>query len=458
VIHIPPQLIQSLKNVPGFEEESFIKIHLSGQQVTSIRTNPAKFNIDLSALNITSPVPWCETGYYLEARPSFTFDPLFHGGAYYVQEASSMFLEQAIKQHMDLSKSLRVLDLCAAPGGKSTHLLSLLSSNSLLVSNEVIKSRVNILEENLAKWGGTNTIVTNNDPQQFAAMENYFDLIVIDAPCSGSGLFRKDPDAVKEWSEANVEHCSRRQQRILTDIWPALKENGILIYSTCSYSTQEDEEILDWLSEHGEAASLRLQPDPSWQIIETTAERSGAYGYRFFPDKIQGEGFFIACMQKISGEVQPFLKPRTVKYEKCSRKERSIIEPWISQTDNLELFRIDDSVHAFPVHLLQDLGILQSKLYIKKSGVRVGKIMGEELVPDHELALGGFVDPAIQRISLSKENALKYLRREEIRISSGKKGWALVTYHELAIGWIKNLGNRINNYFPKSLRILKREE
>ena len=180
-------------------------------------------------------------------RPSFTFDPLFHAGTYYVQEASSMFLEQALKQSVDLSQPLRVLDLCAAPGGKSTLLQSLLNKESLLVSNDVIKSRAAILEENIVKWGAANVVVTNNDPAHFARLENYFDAIVIDAPCSGSGLFRRDPEAINEWSENNVQLCSQRQQRIVADVWPALKQNGILIYSTCSYSAEEDEAILDWM-------------------------------------------------------------------------------------------------------------------------------------------------------------------------------------------------------------------
>src|ERR1044071_5586576 len=192
-------------------------------------------------------IPWTEYGHYLSQRPSFTFDPLFHAGCYYVQEASSMFLEQALKQTIDLSKPLRVLDLCAAPGGKSTHILSLISKDSLLVSNEVIRSRAKILKDNIVKWGYSNVVVTNNDPKDFQRLENHFDVIVVDAPCSGSGLFRREPEAIEEWSINNVQLCCQRQQRILADIIPALKGGGILIYSTCSYSPQEDEQIVQWM-------------------------------------------------------------------------------------------------------------------------------------------------------------------------------------------------------------------
>src|SRR5436190_4820828 len=255
---LPKKLLQSLQGIEGFDRDAFESIHARSEQITSIRINPSKdFEFGISNFE-TGPVPWCQYGYYLKERPSFTFDPLFHAGCYYVQEASSMFLEQALKQTVDLSKPLRVLDLCAAPGGKSTHIQSLISPGSLLVSNEVIKSRCNILKDNIIKWGCENVVVTNNDPKDFAKLENYFDVIVVDAPCSGSGLFRKEPDAIEHWSENNVALCSQRQQRILADVWPSLKEDGILVYSTCSYSKEEDEDIVKWMNEKFLAANCQL--------------------------------------------------------------------------------------------------------------------------------------------------------------------------------------------------------
>lgn len=235
-MQLPEQLLKSMESVKGFDKEAFDKVHQSGEQVTSIRVNPAK-RTEIKSQN--SKIPWADAGFYLEQRPSFTFDPLFHAGTYYVQEASSMFLEQALKQTVDLSQSIKVLDLCASPGGKSTHIQSLISKDSLLVSNDVIRSRANVLKDNIIKWGCENVVVTNNDPKDFSKLENYFDMIVVDAPCSGSGLFRRDPVAIDEWSENNVQLCSQRQQRILADVWPALKKDGILIYSTCSYSKKK---------------------------------------------------------------------------------------------------------------------------------------------------------------------------------------------------------------------------
>ena len=256
-MQLPKPLLDSLKSVKGFNKETFEKVHASGEQVTSIRVNPAKGSmvngewsmgnsIHHSPLAIHQKIPWTQNGFYLFKRPSFTFDPFFHAGCYYVQEASSMFLEQALRQTADLSSSLKILDLCAAPGGKSTHIQSFISQDSLLVSNDVIRSRANVLKDNIIKWGCKNVVVSNNDPKDFTKLENYFDVIVVDAPCSGSGLFRRDPEAIDEWSENNVQLCSQRQQRILADIWPALKQDGILIYSTCSYSAEEDEEICKW--------------------------------------------------------------------------------------------------------------------------------------------------------------------------------------------------------------------
>ena len=326
---LPSTLLDSLDEIEGFAREAFQAVHQSGEQVTSIRFNPKKWPVagDASLVSLRTPevpaispvrpghpggqfpnfpisqsIPWSSHGYYLNERPSFTLDPLFHAGCYYVQEASSMFLEQALKQTVDLSQPVKVLDLCAAPGGKSTLIQSFITSDSLLVSNEVIKSRVNVLQENLIKWGGANVVLTNNDAKDFASLYDYFDLLVVDAPCSGSGLFRKDPEAIGEWSENNVKLCSQRQQRILADAFSSLKKNGIIIYCTCSYSTEENEEILDWMAEKFKVESLRLTIKKEWNIVETQSMHHNLFGYRFYPDKLKGEGFFIACLQKKEGE------------------------------------------------------------------------------------------------------------------------------------------------------------
>src|SRR4051812_16448287 len=308
---LPDSFLQSLKDVKGFDRLAFEAVHAQGRAEVSIRLNPAKLAMDgppsalpddslqekISGVFDTAAVndqrfikdarvPWCDLGYYLSQRPSFTFDPLFHAGCYYVQEASSMFLEQALRQLLDLSKPLKVLDLCGAPGGKSTHIQSLISPESLLVSNEAIKNRSHVLVDNLIKWGSVNVIVTNNDPSAFQKLEGFFDVMVVDAPCSGSGLFRRDEEAIDEWSLNNVQLCSQRQKRILADVIPALKENGLLIYSTCSYSKEEDEEIADWLVDEFEMKNEKLKIEEGWNIIESFSEKTNSAGYRFYPNRL----------------------------------------------------------------------------------------------------------------------------------------------------------------------------
>ena len=370
-----------------------------------------------------------------------------------------MFLEQALKQTVDLSQPLKILDLCAAPGGKSTLIQSLMSNESLLLSNEVIKARVNILEENITKWGANNVIVTNNDPKDFQRLENYFDVIVIDAPCSGSGLFRKDPGAIDEWSENNVQLCSQRQQRILADVLPALKDGGVLIYSTCSYSELEDEAICDWIAGTWKTGvgSLQLAVEAGWGIVETQSEKHKAWGYRFFPDKVKGEGFFIAAFKKKQDESS---RPQDNRRQKAksrsqalAKTEIEILKPYIKEPEQFFFINQKDEVLAIPLHLNDDLALIQSALYIKKAGVKMGKVIRGELIPDHELALSTIISPSVKRIDIDEATALQYLRREEIAVNSSETGWFLITYLGSALGWIKILPNRVNNYYPKEWRI-----
>lgn len=454
---LPKSLIQSLQNVPGFDKEAFEKVHASGEQITSVRLNPKKiFNIQSSILHESEKIPWNDYGYYLPQRPSFITDPLIHAGAYYVQEASSMFLEEALKQTVDLSKPIKILDLCAAPGGKSTLIQSIISDSSLLVSNEVIKTRASILSENITKWGATNVVVTNNDPKDFQRLDNYFDVIVVDAPCSGSGLFRKDPEAINEWSEQNVQLCHQRQQRILADVLPSLKDGGVLIYSTCSYSKDEDEEICDWLINDCHLASVKYFLHPDWNIVETTSVQHNAYGYRFYPDKLKGEGFFIAAFKKsdMSASVDRRVGKNRNKTEKISDKEYEIIKPLLKNPQDFSFIKLKDEVLAIPAQFADELSVLQSALYIKKAGIKLGTIIRDQLVPDHELALSTIIASSIPTVAVDKETALEYLRKEEIKLDVVEKGWVLLTYQQLPIGWVKILPNRVNNYYPKEWRIL----
>ena len=455
-MQLPNELVRSLAGINGFDKEAFIKVHNSGEQVTSIRMNRFKSNVrsetsndifHVSTFTFNSKVPWTEYGFYLESRPSFTFDPLFHAGCYYVQEASSMFLEQALKQTVDLSQPLRVLDLCAAPGGKSTHILSLISDDSLLVSNEVIRSRANILHDNIMKWGCSNAMVTTNDPRDFQRLENYFDVIVIDAPCSGSGLFRRDPEAIEQWNGQNVMLCSQRQRRILADVLPALKNEGVLVYSTCSYSKEEDEDIVSWLKAELTMENEELKIDPGWNLTKTDN------GYRFWPDKVKGEGFFISCFRKKKGNEKETLLPK-IKAEKFSKQEIEILTKYIAD-DEVTYVRNGKTIHAVPHKLLADVNFLSSKLNTINFGTRVGELIRDKLIPEHSLALSRILHRDIPKLELNYEQAIQYLKKKELSLDVDKKGWGLVSYGGHPLGWINILSNRINNYYPKELRILK---
>jgi 16S rRNA C967 or C1407 C5-methylase (RsmB/RsmF family)/NOL1/NOP2/fmu family ribosome biogenesis protein len=444
-MQLPKLLLDSLESVKGFDKQAFEKVHASGEQVTSIRINPNKDFMPPKA-GPNSKIPWCETGYYLDSRPSFTFDPLFHAGCYYVQEASSMFLEQALKQTVDLSQPLKVLDLCAAPGGKSTHIQSLISKESLLVSNEVIRSRANVLKDNIIKWGCNNVIITNNDPKDFTKLENYFDVIVVDAPCSGSGLFRRDEEAMNEWSLNNVALCSQRQQRILADVWPALKKDGILIYSTCSYSKEEDEEILEWMSSAFRVQRLELRVDENWHIVESS-------GYRFWPDKVKGEGLFLACFQKMDGEEILSFKTKNKK-ETVSKTEMEVIEKWVKK-EKKQFIKNDATIYAWPEKLAADFNFLLNQLRVIYSGTIAGELVRDKLIPDHALAMSNLIPDSIPRIELEHEQAIFYLQRKNLFLKQGDIGWHLMTYQGQNLGWVNILPGRINNYYPKELRILK---
>ena len=357
-----------------------------------------------------------------------------------------MFLEQALKQTVDVTRSLKVLDLAAAPGGKSTHIQSLISGDSLLVSNEVIRSRSNILKDNIIKWGCDNVVVTNNDPRDFARLENYFDVIVVDAPCSGSGLFRRDEEAIGEWSENNVQLCSQRQQRILADVWPSLKKDGVLIYSTCSYSKDEDENIIKWMDATFNIQHLTLNVQHNWKIVESTE------GYRFWPDKVKGEGFFIACVKKLDGEDENEIRARK-KIELLSKKEAEIVKGWVKETDH-EFVKVMGSVYAVPKKLLTGVNVFSNNLHVIYFGTLIGELVRDKLIPGHALAMSHLIADTVERVELSYDQSIAYLKKKELNIGPGK-GWKLVSHKNYPLGWINVLSNRINNYYPKELRILK---
>ncbi len=448
-MQLPAALLESLTGLPGFNADLFSAAHNRPETIISVRLNPRKTISSVAGQPVSGlkRVPWAGTGFYLDTRPSFTFDPFFHAGCYYVQEASSMLLEQALEQLLDLDQPLRVLDLSAAPGGKSTHIQSLISDESLLVSNDVIRSRAMVLRENIIKWGCENVAVTNSDPKDFFHLGAYFDCIVVDAPCSGSGLFRKDPESVKEWSLHHVQLCSQRQQRILADILPALKKGGVLIYSTCSYSKEEDEDITRWLRDEFSLDYVPLVIDPAWGITDT------GMGYRCWPGKTRGEGFYISCFRKRTGEeLRPVKLKRKPVY--AGTGEVGIIGRWMN-TEGFRLIKHENTVYAWPRMLADDFLVFRDTARLLYSGVLAGELVRDKFLPDHALALSRRVSENVPRAALHYEEAIKYLQRKDPGISVNSRGWHLAAYEDQPLGWLNVLSNRINNYYPKESRILK---
>lgn len=450
MLSLPSEFLESLALVPGFDRDAFVASHQQDQQkLTSIRLNPFK-PVDLD-FELGSPIPWLKNGYYLAERPSFTLDPLFHAGAYYVQEAGSMFLDFALRSALDLQKPLKILDVCAAPGGKSTLLNSLLKPEDLLVSNEIIKSRSLILSDQMGKWGSANSIVINNDPPKLKEITSLFDVIVVDAPCSGSGLFRKQPEAIAEWSLEAVAACSTRQKNILESLVPEMKAGAYLFYSTCSFSRQENEEIVTWLIENYDLNYVTVPINSSWGIVDT------GLGYRFYPNKTNSEGFFCALLQKQDTDAEEN-RPKLGKNNllTLNKEELKICESILGKFSN-DLIKKNDFIYYMPQQVRDFVSQFEKQVYFRKAGVCVGEIKGRDLVPDHELALANLDSLNIHHETLDKSEALQYLRKEAMPSKKGVPGFSLMTYKGLGIGWAKLLPNRINNYLPNQARVLMKD-
>jgi 16S rRNA C967 or C1407 C5-methylase (RsmB/RsmF family)/NOL1/NOP2/fmu family ribosome biogenesis protein len=447
-IQLPDQLFETFP-LSDSEKESFAAAHQQHPSI-SVRVNPYK---SIDTFQHLPKVPWCPDGYYLAERPNFTADPLLHAGCYYVQEASSMFLDYALRHISVPDSPIVCVDLCASPGGKSTLASSLLHHESLLISNEVVPSRVGVLAENMSKWGRLNTWVSNSDPKQFGKMKNSVDLLLVDAPCSGSGLFRKMPEYAQEWDLSMVQTCALRQERILTDALPCLKEGGYLIYMTCSFCRAENEDMVDYLIENFSLESIALDPPDQWGIQITESSLHKGKGYRFFPHKLQGEGFFLACFKRLShDESEPDIRQQkefrnsTVLDLLSSYLE---YEPLSCVQQGDQVFALDQRHHA-------KLNYVSKYLKLIKKGMYCGKMIRNELIPEHELAMSVHIKKEIPSVELDLNEAIRYLQRESIQPDSPKKGWLLVRYKGWPLGWIKNLGNRTNNYYPAAYRIVNK--
>ncbi|RYU94768.1 methyltransferase RsmF C-terminal domain-like protein [Emticicia agri] len=442
---LPEAFSLQMQHILGEEYQAFVE-SLSAPTPVTVRLNQRKKTTD--PVITQGNVAWHADAHYLAERPVFTLDPAFHAGAYYVQEASSMFVAEAIRQTTDLNKSLKVMDLCAAPGGKSTLLASLINDKSLLVANEVIKSRVGVLKENLEKWGFPNYIVSNHDPEEMIDLEGFFDVVLTDAPCSGEGLFRKDPNAMNEWSENNVQLCCARQKRILQAAAMLVAPGGILCYSTCTYNEKENELNAQWLTQVADFEHIKLKIPAEWGIVERK------FGYQFFPHKVRGEGFYLSVFRKTRGEQQE--ARGKIKLNRLPQKKVEVLKEWLQTPDVFEYFeKPDGQIVAIPTHLSNEYAVLFRALHKRSSGLEIGQFKGNDFIPSHDLALSTAIAKDLPAVELSKEDALKFLKRENLGVdlSEQPKGWLLARYQGLNLGFMKVIGNRINNYLPKEWRI-----
>lgn len=394
-------------------------------------------------------VSWCNEGYYLSERPLFTADPLFHAGAYYVQEASSMFLQEIL--HQLVPKNSKILDLCAAPGGKSTLISQFVNNEGLLVCNETVRSRAYILAENMIKWGNDAVVVTSNQPEDFERLPSFFDVVVVDAPCSGEGMFRKDAGAIDEWSENNVKMCASRQKTILEQVWKTLKPDGILIYSTCTYNREEDEKNVEWIELELGAEFLPVNIEKYPEIT------SFGKGYRFFPHQVKGEGFFIAALRKTSDASvsnQKTVKKKIKGLDAKIPREIENLKNGLKFPEKWKIYQQKNQIFAFDKDKSDWLEAIRTNLNVLTFGIHLAEQKGTDFIPNTGLALSKQINLSnFNRIELDKKTALQYLKKEAIDLPEVEKGFVLLTYQSLPIGWVKNLGNRCNNLYPSEWRI-----
>ncbi len=452
-VSLPDKFVQNTKEHLGTQNaEVLFDTLLNTKPVTAVRTNILK-QIP-TQLELTNPISWCANGFILNARPNFTHIPQLHAGAFYVQESSSMFVGEIVRK----LKPNRALDLCAAPGGKSTHISSVIPKHSILVANEVIRPRATILAENVQKWGQGNTIVTSSDAVRFGRMGEYFDLIVVDAPCSGEGMFRKDPQSREQWSWENVNLCADRSRRIVADVWPALQTGGQMIYSTCTFNRLENEETVQWICKNLGAEVVQIQYPQG--AMDT------GFGAHFFPHLVQGEGLYVALLQK----TQPSednqntnsynAKAMKTPLAKLPKPDTELLKQWIGNNIDANAaekeFRIGgNAIWAYGEQMAQEIDYIMNFVSVIYSGIEMGVIYHNELKPAHALSLA--VDCVFTEEShLDYDEAINFLKKGTLSPNVYKNGVSRVMFEGVGLGWAKGIaGKRVNSLYPAPWRILK---
>ena len=440
---LPELFVKQLQELVPDEWEALVDAITSTEPSVAVRVNDARgVTLPCSA----QQVPWCDQGFYLVDRPAFTFDPDWHAGRYYVQDASSMFISHVIKQL--IHEPIRYLDLCAAPGGKTTAALQALPTGSLVVANEIVPPRARVLADNIIRWGNPHCVVTSNSPAHFGKLTHFFDVIATDVPCSGEGMMRKDDEAVAQWSPQLVEQCAERQLGILADAWNALRPGGLLIYSTCTYNRQENEEIADFIVNKLGATSLELPVEPSWNIHPAIG--SDCHCYRFMPHRVDGEGLFMAVFRKDSDAPRQDIRIKGKNTKKCDE----IGKNWLADPDYFTIEQQGDLLIATPVEWRNEVVALRASLNVLHAGVELATVMGHKTMLHHALAMStARAADAFPVCEVDYPTALRYLRGESITID-GPRGYVLIAHEGAILGFANNLGNRANNLYPKPQRIL----
>ena len=448
---LPADFILNMRQQLGDSEAERLFESLDSQSPVSIRKNSAKWH----GGEIGTPIPWCEEGRYLDSRPQFTTDIPFAAGAYYVQEAGSQFIDHILRSEGICSG--KILDMCAAPGGKSTLYSSAVGSRGLVVANEYVRNRANILADNIRKWGLGNVVVTNNDPAHIAAFEEWFDVVAVDAPCSGEGMFRKDEVARTEWSANSVEVCAARQKTILAEAWKSLKAGGLLIYSTCTFNTTEDEGILEWMnSEWGDEICPSTIITPPVGCDAEQVKIGDFQGFKFFPHRVDSEGFFVAVARKREDVGGRSSAPKGRKKIMADAPKEAVRElsKWIAEEQNVRFAAVADTFYAYPADYYEDIKMLAHNLTVIYSGVEMGQIFKGKLKPEWPLSQSVWYNiKAIPAVEVECETALDYLRKKDITAAQFEEGLNLVVCDGYPLGFVKRIGNRVNNTYPNSLKI-----
>ena len=466
---------QILQLLPQVEAEKLFHAIENTEPSVAIRLNAAKCNPADAAQVPGERVPWCRRGFYLSERQPFTFDPLLHAGAYYVQDASSMILQHIVEQLV--TEPVRYLDLCAAPGGKTTAAIDALPHGSLMVTNEIMPDRARVLLENVVKWGNPDCVVTSDSSDRFGSLSHFFDVIAADVPCSGEGMFRKDAEAMAQWSPRLVEQCAERQREIIDNIWQALRPGGLFIYSTCTYNRAEDEAMVEYIMAEYSAESIDLHFPEEWLVHPGIGTK--AHCYRFMPHRTRGEGLFVAVLRKpgnephaqvaasgkkgikdMGGKGKQGKKLPKANFSAKAGKNASINVPaeahsWLDGDFVLTSDAIG-TVSAIPAEFSGEIAALRSAVRVLHAGVEVATLKGRDAVPSQSLALSTVLNrKAFAMAELDYATAIAYLRGESITLpdASLPRGIVAVSYRGMVLGFVKNLGNRANNLYPREWRI-----